>query len=294
MSIYKIYKITNAVNGKVYIGQTKDSLHRRFQGHCWKSSGCIKLKHAIQKYGKENFYIEEIDHAESVAEVNHKEVFWIDYYKSQDNRFGYNILQGGVICKYNRKKVMCLDTGEIYISATSAAKDIGKCSGNLISEACIGRNITAYGMRWAFVDKNNLPVLPRIKKNIKPLRLKIKCLETGEIFNSIADAARQYKKTPSLFNCYFNGRVKSIGGLHFEYLDQKYNKTNKKIIREKRNRKKIPVICLETGEVFDSVLSAAKRYSVYRSSIYDAIDYGHRCKGLHFNYYKKGDIREFV
>ena len=177
MSIYKIYKITNAVNGKVYIGQTKDSLHRRFQGHCWKSSGCIKLKHAIQKYGKENFYIEEIDHAESVAEVNHKEVFWIDYYKSQNNKYGYNILQGGVIRRYNGKKVICLDTGELYSSITAAAKDIGKCSGNLISEACIGRNITAYGMRWAFVDKNNLPVLPRIKKNIKPLRLKIKCLE---------------------------------------------------------------------------------------------------------------------
>ena len=58
-----IYKITNKINGKIYIGQTAKSIKERFNQHCLKWSCCTKFKYAINKYGKENFIIEQIDHA---------------------------------------------------------------------------------------------------------------------------------------------------------------------------------------------------------------------------------------
>ena len=54
----KIYKITNKVNGKIYVGQTIKSLKERFQKHCWGTTYKDKyhlnmaIKKAIKKYGK--------------------------------------------------------------------------------------------------------------------------------------------------------------------------------------------------------------------------------------------------
>lgn len=56
---YYLYMITNSVNGKRYVGRTKDPV-QRFRDHLSKSSCCTKLKNAIIKYGKDNFKIEVI------------------------------------------------------------------------------------------------------------------------------------------------------------------------------------------------------------------------------------------
>lgn len=55
-----IYKITNKINGKVYIGQTTDSLSRRKSGHIQAatSGSKSKLYSAMRKYGVENFEFE--------------------------------------------------------------------------------------------------------------------------------------------------------------------------------------------------------------------------------------------
>jgi dissimilatory sulfite reductase (desulfoviridin) alpha/beta subunit len=65
---YTIYKITNIINGKIYIGkhQTKD-LNDNYMG-----SG-KHLRHSIAKYGIENFTKEIIDSANSLDELNEKE-----------------------------------------------------------------------------------------------------------------------------------------------------------------------------------------------------------------------------
>lgn len=54
----KLYKITNLVNSKIYIGSTRQKISKRWAGHISKSSCCLYLKHSINKYGKENFKIE--------------------------------------------------------------------------------------------------------------------------------------------------------------------------------------------------------------------------------------------
>ena len=88
-----IYKIENLINGKVYIGGSsrikgRISSHKSFlrrKKHCSKS-----LQESWNKYGEQNFKFEIIEECSSIEEVNEKEKYWILYYKSYDDRFGFN------------------------------------------------------------------------------------------------------------------------------------------------------------------------------------------------------------
>lgn len=108
-----IYKITNKINGKIYIGQTcgKNGFESRYSYNGKgiervykfyknsKSRGIGYNKHllnSIEKYGFENFEIEEIfDTANSKFELDMKEIYYIDYYNSTNDKYGYNEEFGG-------------------------------------------------------------------------------------------------------------------------------------------------------------------------------------------------------
>ena len=90
-----IYKITNQINNKCYIGQTKD-YKQRFADHRRKLR---KNKHENQhlqcawnKYKEENFSFDVLEYTEN---YNEKEKYYIAYYKSDNQEYGYNILPGG-------------------------------------------------------------------------------------------------------------------------------------------------------------------------------------------------------
>lgn len=83
-----IYKTTNKVNGKIYVG--KDVTH----GAEYLGSGVL-LRKAIKKYGKENFEKTIIEECFSVEDLNAREVFWIKSLNSTDKKIGYNIAFGG-------------------------------------------------------------------------------------------------------------------------------------------------------------------------------------------------------
>lgn len=91
-----IYKITNKINGKSYIGQTIQNVKERFYQYCaTKCSQAILnmvIHKAINKYGKSNFTIEVIEEVES-TNLNDRERYWIRYYDSYNN--GYNSTEGG-------------------------------------------------------------------------------------------------------------------------------------------------------------------------------------------------------
>jgi group I intron endonuclease len=92
-----IYKITNSINDKVYIGQTVESLKKRWNRHTWVCTikrDAMAITNAIVKYGKENFSIEEIDKADDIEELNKKEIYYINLYKSMSPN-GYNLTSGG-------------------------------------------------------------------------------------------------------------------------------------------------------------------------------------------------------
>ena len=86
-----IYKISNTINSKVYIGQTIRPIEQRFKRHISDAINNVLDTHfarAIRLYGADNFYIELIDTANSQEELNRKEQYWIRYFNSIHD--GYN------------------------------------------------------------------------------------------------------------------------------------------------------------------------------------------------------------
>lgn len=85
-----IYKITCKINNKVYIGQTCENIQKRFRRHMGYQSleHDTKFYRAVRKYGKENFFIEQIDSAETQDELDNKEIYWINHYDAVNK--GYN------------------------------------------------------------------------------------------------------------------------------------------------------------------------------------------------------------
>jgi len=88
-----IYKITNLINNKVYIGQTSIGFEKRYHSNLQKYTHNKHLKSAISKYGINNFLISNIDVAFSKEELSIKEKMWIQLYKSYSE--GYNYTLGG-------------------------------------------------------------------------------------------------------------------------------------------------------------------------------------------------------
>ena len=93
-----IYKATFP-NGKIYIGQTKLSLEDRKKQHLMDlNKGNSAFHRAILKYGTDNVVWETIDTANSLDELNEKEIYWINVckaYTRQKDSVGYNLTTGG-------------------------------------------------------------------------------------------------------------------------------------------------------------------------------------------------------
>ncbi len=83
-----VYKTTNLINGKIYIGQDRNN------NPSYLGSG-KKLKRAITKYGRDNFVKETLETCTSEEELNDREVYWISTFNSQSRATGYNISAGG-------------------------------------------------------------------------------------------------------------------------------------------------------------------------------------------------------
>lgn len=89
-----IYKITNQINQKIYIGQTTRSLNDRMSEYR-REIGNNPIDKAIKKYGFNSFKFEIIDTAENLEELNFKEKIHISTFKSNNREIGYNVLDGG-------------------------------------------------------------------------------------------------------------------------------------------------------------------------------------------------------
>ena len=91
-----IYKITNKINRKVYIGQTKKTIEERFQEHLKKAKIHTNryLYDAMNKYGYNNFQVSKIEECDN-AKLDEREIYWIAFYKSNNKQYGYNMTAGG-------------------------------------------------------------------------------------------------------------------------------------------------------------------------------------------------------
>lgn len=86
-----IYRITNKVNGKFYIGKTTKSIAVRLKEHKYRSkTGNTYLHKAIRKYGEDQFSIELLESVQTNDDLNHREIYWIATLSPQ-----YNMTKGG-------------------------------------------------------------------------------------------------------------------------------------------------------------------------------------------------------
>lgn len=165
-----IYKITNNVNGKVYIGQTIQTIKERFYQHCaTKCSDSVlnmAIHRAIKKYGKFNFTIEVIEEVDKDS-LNDREKFWIEYYNSYNN--GYNSTIGGQDSSTHFKE---LDTESIIKEYNSgkSLRSIGntfKVDKRTIKDLLIRNNITLRTTRsYKLSQTDRLSIIEDVKSGI--------------------------------------------------------------------------------------------------------------------------------
>lgn len=178
-----VYKVTNLVNGKIYIGATIRPLHVRWRCHRYDKN---VLGPEIRAYGIDSFKIEEIYRATSLDDMYEKEKHLIQVFQSFEPH-GYNRLLGGkkgvqkteasrrrhsdsqkrrfardgasrqgTTGKLNprSKPVRCIETGEVFESARQAAIKLGIKSREMITKVIKGKKKSIYGYRFEYVDRS--------------------------------------------------------------------------------------------------------------------------------------------
>lgn len=90
-----IYKTTNLVTQKIYVGQKKS---QKFLANKYLGSG-IKLKSSIQKYGEDSFNVELLEWCYDENQLNSQEVYWIEKLDAMNPDIGYNLMSGGYRCR---------------------------------------------------------------------------------------------------------------------------------------------------------------------------------------------------
>ena len=176
-----IYKITNIINDKIYIGKTSQTIEKRWKEHCSdylrRNEEKRPLYSAMKKYGIQNFKIEEIEQCTS-EEANEKEKYWIEYYNSFKN--GYNATIGGDGKAYIDRKLVintyqkiqnCVKTAEIYnIHVTTVYKILEE--NNIVIKSAQQINREKSGKAILMLDLNNQPIksFPSLISGAKFLR----------------------------------------------------------------------------------------------------------------------------
>lgn len=151
-----IYKISNKVNGKIYIGQTVKTVEKRFQQHKNNSNkpyfSQIVLYKAFNKYGIENFECETIEQV-SNEQLDDREKYWIEYYDSYFN--GYNSTLGGRATNlYSWDVDDIIEKYMLFKSARAVAKEIG-CDHSSIDRILNENNIP----RFTAAQQQSQPVI---------------------------------------------------------------------------------------------------------------------------------------
>lgn len=170
-----IYKITNIINGKVYIGQTKQGYLDRWcqhKSHARTGRSKHKLANAIRKYGEENFKVEAIEEC-PYEQLNEREVYWIKYYNSIKE--GYNIKTGGQEYSLYYELENQQDIIDYYYQCHNQ------------QQTCQHFNITDYKLRQ-LLTRNNLPT-DRTNYG-KYWRTPVKIVELDKVFESCTECAR--------------------------------------------------------------------------------------------------------
>lgn len=231
-----IYKATNLINNKVYIGQTIRRLEERIYYHYYRAEHELEITHthfinAIRKYGKENFQWEQIDQADSQEELNNKEIYWIQYYNSIEN--GYNIQNGGEQKNSDKFALACGATpflayrtngqflGE-YINASAFCRKYNIT--RAISDVLNGKYNSCSGIiaikKDEFTKEELQKRLKKAKNSYRPfVAIKLDTLESFGPFMSIKECKEKLDLKNNHIGEILKGQRKSQEGYSFKFID---------------------------------------------------------------------------
>lgn len=160
-------------DGKRYIGMTKSRISKRFSGgHNYHTT---VFRNAIEKYGWKNIDHIVLESGLTKEEASEKEKYYIDYYNTLDERYGYNISNGGIHgyhpIKHSKKsieKISIANKGknrsvarevckldkdgnviETYSSIAEAAMKNNRCFES-IARCARGKGKTCCGYTWKY------------------------------------------------------------------------------------------------------------------------------------------------
>lgn len=267
--MWTIYKITNKINGKMYIGQTYRTPEERWSDHrreAWRYT--TPMARAIQKYGWDNFLPEVIDTAITQKEANEKERYWIEYYKTCIATYGkqangYNLTPGGdgapKLTPEEDKYIYYLWQQHYYM------KDIGKLINR--DEITVKRALLRMGITQEDIYKRHSYVYRKVYVyNLKG--------ELINIFPSLKDTALAYsninKSNISEVIRHIKVSTHQLIFLYEDELDKLQEHLNRS---KKRHYGGIKSINIITGEVIEykSIAAAANATGINRKTIRNRI-----------------------
>lgn len=308
MDTWKIYKHTNKVNGKCYIGQTC----RKNPNERWNNGkgyiGTIFGK-AIEKYGWENFSHEIIeDGLTSEEEANKREIYWISHYNSfagVSNSNGYNMTRGGDDRADKGRPVYQIDIETLKIikefpSALNAQRETkAKCVYACCSrEKIYSQFIVTGDSYWCFVDEWSKDWKPKkgrinyVDKNGKKIcdggdKQVCQIDKNGNLIKIYKTATAAAKEvgvvSGSISKCCRKQRITAAGF----YWCFKKDLENFEIPQEKPlsffGARKI--ICVETNVIYESITKASKSTNIPMSCILAVLSGKYkRAGGYHWEY----------
>ena len=233
-----IYLITNLINSKVYVGQTRMTLKARWNKHCTiaNSDPCATgVDGAIRKYGKKNFTCEVIKTC-PIEELDKWEIYYIQFYHSyqRDNaNKGYNLTLGGGggwIYDFDIDEIISMCNNGLSLKEIAAQYH---CCPQTISARLRAENIDIKSLfsNWCKSHpeswENNLSKGHRFtsQDNNKAVRIK----ELDKIFPSLAECSQwlidnHYTKAATMdavrksLSRHLNGERNSYLKMHFEFI----------------------------------------------------------------------------
>lgn len=211
--IGRIYIITNDINDKVYVGQTVQSLHKRFINHCCNSSKDnsknMYIKRAILKYGKQHFKISLIEECPREL-LNNREIYWITYYNSFNN--GYNLTIGG---NSNR---------EVLTKSISSMINIEEFNNYVTSNVC---TIPELVEKFSISRSSVYNLLKQLnKENTKVVKSKTRLSATETYSNEICKKYLEGYNIQDLITMFHSNK---------KYISMLLRKAEIKIIRNKKS-----------------------------------------------------------
>lgn len=261
-----IYKITNIITDKSYIGKTIYSINHRWRQHIDNSKKDsyqrYELYRDMKKYGIENFNIVEIEKVDDHNLLSQKEKYWISYYDTFINGYN-NTLGGDGEPLYNYDVIWSLWEDGYKIKEIS--KKIG-CNDFVVRTVLDFHDISTEE-RMARSYDDQIKTRTRLSRKVRQINI-----HTGEVlkeYPSISAAAKELEKDSS-----YLGKVCRKNGEAYGY---KWEFVNNEYIKRDFTARKVGQVDLGTNEiiaVYDSISEAAR--SVDGDSSY----IGKVCRGI--------------